>query len=201
MPKPRPTDSNHYRYIYDRPQKNSTPCTSRDRREAPHTPTLLTHSSTHIPHTQVDDTDASSSVLDFVLSEIYRAGDELHILHVIPVPMPEVMTGGFGAMDSVITVDPDPAVDLKHIADAKEMLRTRFTPTLVTKNVLYQTEIIHFPTDTQSIGEAICARAKNLNAFSIAMAKHARGKINTFFFGSTSRYVAEHATCPVIIVS
>ena len=115
--------------------------------------------------------------------------------------MPEVITGGFGAMDSVITVDPDPAVDLKHIADAKEMLRTRFTPTLVTKNVLYQTEIIHFPTDTQSIGEAICARAKNLNAFTIAMAKHARGNNNTFFFGSTSRYVAEHATCPVIIVS
>jgi len=169
--------------------------------ERPHTPTSLTHSFHALIPSQVDDTDASVSVLEFVLTEIYRAGDELHILHVIPVPMPEVITGGFGAMDSVITVDPDPAVDLKHIADAKEMLRTRFTPTLVTKNVLYQTEIIHFPTDTQSIGEAICARAKNLNAFSIAMAKHARGKINTFFFGSTSRYVAEHATCPVIIVS
>lgn len=158
-------------------------------------------------------------------------GDEIHLLHVIPLPMPEVVAGGFGAMDSVITVDPDPKEDLKHIADAKNMMRTLFTPTLASKvgieirahshslsrtrsrslsrtrasarssqDVPYQVEIIHYLTDSQSIGEAICTRAENLNAAVVAMAKHSRGKVSTFVFGSSSRYVTEHASCPVIIV-
>lgn len=37
---------------------------------------------------------------------------QIHLLHIIPVPMPEVV-GGFGAMDSIVTVDPDPKEDLK----------------------------------------------------------------------------------------
>ena len=115
--------------------------------------------------------------------------------------MPEVVAGGFGAMDSVITLEPDPKVDLKHIADAKEMMRHRFTPILASKGIPFQVEIIHFPTDTQSIGEAIVARAGNLNRPLIAMAKHNRGKVSTFIFGSTSRYVLDHAPCPTIIVT
>jgi hypothetical protein len=31
--------------------------------------------------------------------------------------MPEVI-GGMGAMDSIVTVDPDPQADLKHVSDA-----------------------------------------------------------------------------------
>lgn len=115
--------------------------------------------------------------------------------------MPEVVAGGFGAMDSVVTLEPDPKDDLKHIADAKQMMRTRFTPTLATKGVPFKVEIIHFLTDTQSIGEAITTRAESLGAFAIAMAKHNRGKVSSFIFGSTSRYVSEHASCPTIIVT
>jgi hypothetical protein len=36
--------------------------------------------------------------LDWVLTNIYRDEDEIHLLHIIPIPMPEVITGGFGAM-------------------------------------------------------------------------------------------------------
>ena len=68
------------------------------------------------------------------------------------------------------------------------------------QDVPYQVEIIHYLTDSQSIGEAICTRAENLNAAVVAMAKHSRGKVSTFVFGSSSRYVTEHASCPVIIV-
>ena len=138
---------------------------------------------------------------DWVIREMYKDGDEIHLIHVIPVPMPEVVAGGFGAMDTVVTLDPDPKEDLKHIADAKEMMRRRFTPTLASQSIPFQVEIIHFPTDTQSIGEAVVARAGNLTSCIIAMAKHNRGKVSTFIFGSTSRYVVDHAPCPTVIVT
>lgn len=149
----------------------------------------------------VDDSDAAENVVGWVLDNIYREGDELHLLHIIPIPMPEVITGGFGAMDSIVTVDPDPKEDLKHIADAKEMMKKRFVTTLASKDVRYQVEIIHFLTDTQSIGEAICKRADGLKATIVCMAKHNRGKISEFFLGSTSKYCTVHCPCPLIVVS
>jgi nucleotide-binding universal stress UspA family protein len=149
----------------------------------------------------VDDSEASEVVLNWVVDNIVKEGDEVHLLHVIPVPMPDVVAGGFGGMEySVITVDPDPKEDLKHIADAKDMMRRRFTTLLASKGIPYQVEIVHFLTDTQSVGEAICSRAEGLHAFAIAMAKHNRGKIASFFLGSTTRYVSEHAPCPLIVV-
>jgi nucleotide-binding universal stress UspA family protein len=43
---------------------------------------------------------------------------------------------------------------------------------------------VHFLTDNDSIGEAICKRAEALNAAAVVMAKHQRGAIAEFFLGS-----------------
>lgn len=43
---------------------------------------------------------------------------------------------------------------------------------------------MHFLTDNDSIGEAICKRAEALNAAAVVMAKHQRGAIAEFFLGS-----------------
>jgi hypothetical protein len=43
---------------------------------------------------------------------------------------------------------------------------------------------VHFLTDNDSIGEAICKRAEALNASAVVMAKHQRGAIAEFFLGS-----------------
>ncbi len=45
-------------------------------------------------------------------------------------------------------------------------------------------EIVHFLTDNDSIGEAVCKRAEALNAAAVVMAKHQRGAIAEFFLGS-----------------
>lgn len=138
-------------------------------------------------------------MLEWVIDNVYREGDEVHLLHVIPVPMPEVV-GGFGAMDSIITVDPDPQTDLKHIADAKEMMKTRFVTKVASKNVPYKVEIVHFLTDADSIGEAICKRAEKLNSAVVCMAKHQRGAISEFFLGSTTKYCTTHCKAPLVVL-
>ena len=143
---------------------------------------------------------AAENVLTWVLDNIYREGDEIHLLHVIPIPMPEVVSGGYGAMDSIVTVEPDPKVDLKHIADAKEMMKKRFVTKVVSKNIPYQVEIVHFLTDADSIGEAICKRAQTLDAGAVCMAKHNRGRVSEFFLGSTTKYCTTNCQSPLIVL-
>ena len=113
--------------------------------------------------------------------------------------MPEVI-GGFGAMDSIVTVEPDPQTDIKHIAEAKEMMKTRFVTKLASRSIPYAVEIVHFLTDADSIGEAICKRADALKASAVCMAKHQRGAISEFFLGSTTKYCTAHCKAPLVVL-
>jgi len=113
--------------------------------------------------------------------------------------MPEVI-GGYGAMDAIVTVEPDPQTDIKHIAEAKDMMKARFVTKLASRNIPYQVEIVHFLTDADSIGEAICKRAVALDAAAVCMAKHQRGKISEFFLGSTTKYCTTHCTKPLVVL-
>lgn len=47
---------------------------------------------------------------------------------------------------------------------------------------------MHFLTDNDSIGEAICKRGEALGAAAVIMAKHQRGAIAEFFLGSVTKY-------------
>ncbi|KAI3428123.1 hypothetical protein D9Q98_006506 [Chlorella vulgaris] len=147
----------------------------------------------------VDNSDSSDDVLEWVVSNLWKEGDEVHLLHIIPVPMPEVI-GGLGAMDSIVTVEPDPQLDVKHIAEAKEFMKRRFVTKLASRNIAYKVEIVHFLTDNDSIGEAICKRAEALNAAAVVMAKHQRGAIAEFFLGSVTKYATHHCKQPLIVL-
>lgn len=112
---------------------------------------------------------------------------QIHFLHVIPVPMPAVV-GGLGGLDTgLVTVNPDPQEDVKHIAEAKDFINRRFATKVATKNVPYKVEIVHFLTDNDSIGEAIVKRAEVLKAAVVIMAKHQRNALTEFFLGSVTK--------------
>lgn len=147
----------------------------------------------------VDNSDTSEEVLEWSINNVMKEGDEIHLLHIIPVPMPEVI-GGIGAMDSIVTVDPDPQTDLKHIAEAKEFMKRRFVTKLASRNIAYKVEIVHFLTDNDSIGEAICKRGEALGAAAVIMAKHQRGAIAEFFLGSVTKYCTHHCKQPLIVL-
>lgn len=152
---------------------------------------------------------------------------QIHLLHVVPVPLPEIV-GGLGGLDTgLVSVDPDPKEDIKHvgvqtrrgwwevwanlgwwrrqaysisiiaascllnahpqIAEAKEFIKRRFVTKLATRNIAYKVEIVHFLTDNDSIGEAICTRAEALKAATVVVAKHQRGVVAEFFMGSVTK--------------
>jgi nucleotide-binding universal stress UspA family protein len=91
------------------------------------------------------------------------------------------------AQDAVVTLDPDPAVDAAHVRAAKEMMRRRFVAKLAAADVPCAAEIVHFLTDADSIGEAVCRRAAALRPAAVCMAKHQRGRISEFFLGSATK--------------
>lgn len=64
----------------------------------------------------------------------------------------------------------------------------------------FQIDICRFPADADSIGAAVCARAEQLPATVVALAKRDRGVIEEMFTGSTAAYVVRHCTCPVAMV-
>lgn len=140
---------------------------------------------------------------------------QIHLLHVVPVPLPEIV-GGLGGLDTgLVSVDPDPKEDIMHvrcfdpaarpsrsssplhsshdllvhlqIAEAKEFIKRRFVTKLATRNIAYKVEIVHFLTDNDSIGEAICTRADALKAATVVLAKHQRGAVAEFFMGSVTK--------------
>lgn len=103
-------------------------------------------------------------------------------------------------MDAIVTVDPDPQVDIRHISHAKEMMKKRFVAKLAAKSIPYQVEIAHFLTDADSIGEAICKRAEALSAAVVLLAKHQKGALSEFFLGSSTKYCITHCKQPLVVL-
>ena len=130
-----------------------------------------------------------------------RPGDALRLLHVVPVPTPEVVGGvGVGGAGDFLVTPPDPRVDAARIDAAEKFIAKRFVPALDAAGVEYRAEILHFGTDAQSVGEVVAARAKTLDAAGVVLAKHNRGKLAEMFLGSTAKYLAKHCEKPVVIL-
>lgn len=164
--------------------------------DQPTVPSVMTKRNVLVP---VDDSVESENAVDWVLANFYRDGDEIHLFHVIATPMPEVI-GGLGAMEGVVTIDPDPQLDQKHVDNARELCQRRFVPKLTAAGAAYKVEIVRFLTDNDSIGEAVCKRASAINAVAIVMASHNKGVFKEFFLGSVSKYAASHAKTAVVVL-
>jgi nucleotide-binding universal stress UspA family protein len=151
----------------------------------------------------VDNSDDSLKACQWAIENMYRQGDEFHLLHVIPAPTPEVVGGfapGMGAADALLLTDPDPAVDKRNLEAAKKFIQEKFVPIVAQANIPYKVEIVRFNTDNDSIGEVLCARAVDLDATAVIMASHNKGRIKEFFLGSVTSYCTHHCKQPVLVL-
>lgn len=146
----------------------------------------------------VDDSDTSERACQWAIDNLYREGDVLHLFHVIPIPMPQVVGGGLTGEFTYIT--PDPHEDVSHIEDAKAMINARFVSKAVDAEVPYQIELVRYGTGTDAIGEAICKRAEIINAVTVVIASHNKGLMKEIFLGSVTNYVNHHCKQPVLVM-
>lgn len=148
----------------------------------------------------VDNSDASEKALDWAISNIYKEGDEVRLLNIVPMPTPMGMPLVLDMAFPAVPMEPDEAENLKHVAEAKKFIQQRFGPKLDTQSVPYKATIVHFLADNDSIGEAICKQAQNLNAAAVIMSKHQRGMLSDFFLGSVTKYCTQHCKSPLVVL-
>ncbi|PNH03550.1 hypothetical protein TSOC_010373 [Tetrabaena socialis] len=145
----------------------------------------------------VDESAASEKALDWAIENIYRAGDELHLFHVIPPGQYVVLSTDMGFEEVV----EDSEASQKRVEDhARNLLTEKFVPKLKAKDIAYQVELVRFATDNESIGAVICKRAEQLQAACVVMAKHNKGAIKEFFVGSVCNYCTHHCKQPVMVM-
>jgi structural maintenance of chromosome 2 len=145
----------------------------------------------------VDESPASSQVFEWALKNVYRAGDTVHILHVIAPSRRLVVTPDMG-LEGIIEDDEETRRKVEE--HAQEFIKERFETKLTELKIPYQVEIVRGCVDNDSIGALLCRRAEQLNAAVLLMAKHNRGAVKEFFIGSVSNYALHHCKQPVLVL-
>ena len=135
----------------------------------------------------------SELALHWAIENLYRSGDILHLLHVIPEPkMVHIWAG--------IYIPPDEDAELVEIEDTKEFVKHRFLQTLITAKVPFQLHIILGPTDSEAVAKVISKKVEDLKAETVVMAKHSKGKLKEYWLGSVTKELIKRVKIPVAVV-
>jgi structural maintenance of chromosome 2 len=145
----------------------------------------------------IDESSGSGHVFDWGLKNFYRAGDTLHLLHVIAPARRLVVTPDMG-LEGVLEDDEETRRKVEE--HAQNFIKERFETKLAELKIPYQVEIVRGCVDNDSIGALLCRRAEQLNAGVVLMGKHNRGAVKEFFIGSVSNYALHHCKQPVLVL-
>jgi nucleotide-binding universal stress UspA family protein len=147
----------------------------------------------------VDDSDASEEAVKWTLANIYKDGDDLHMIHVIPRFQ---LIGGVPPADFVAHHDPKVYEELIKKSEAfiaRRVLTHVDQMTTASTSLPPVIHIIKFETDSDSIGTVLCRKAEELNAAVLVVARHDKSKLSQFFLGSVSQFCVEHCKRPVVV--
>eukprot|EP00884_Botryococcus_braunii_P008824 jgi/Botrbrau1/17943/Bobra.50_1s0038.1 len=143
----------------------------------------------------VDDNEASEHAVSWVLDNLYRPGDELHLVNVVLV---------FG-----VTHFPDPhkvdALTCLHLEDGKEKTRVedfmnkRFKPVLDARGINYSLDVIRNVLETEGVAPTILRTARRLNAPAIVVGKYHKG-LERLLHGSLASQLIRHSEVPVLVM-
>ncbi|KAK9917547.1 hypothetical protein WJX75_005646 [Coccomyxa subellipsoidea] len=136
----------------------------------------------------VDDAEDCERALQWCLDNVYRKGDTIHLLHVVP----HAHNSSFSHLDE--------HQDEMLAEQARGFIEDRFLRSLEASRVPYHVCIVRGETDTESVGQLICQKADELRASLVAMAAHNKGRLVRFIVGSTTRYCIRHSHVTVLVM-
>lgn len=94
---------------------------------------------------------------------------------------------------------PDPASTEELIREAEKVLVARALCYLDGLDPCPVVHLVKNEMDTDSIGQAICAKALELEASLVVLAKRSKSKLQQLFLGSVSSYCVGHCALPVLV--
>ncbi|DBA70403.1 TPA: hypothetical protein ACH3X2_011817 [Trebouxia sp. C0005] len=139
----------------------------------------------------------SEDALQWTLANMYRSGDVLHFLHVIPRQEPAT-TYGAPPVDFLPQQNPK---SVQRLAEqGLSFIKERLLPMLGDIQPDPVVHIVKSDTDTDSIGNVVCQRAEALAAVAVVMAGHSKSRVGDFFMGSVTNFCTHHCKKPVLVV-
>ena len=145
----------------------------------------------------VDDSDDSERAVKFVLDNIYRSGDEVHLCVVVAGSHSILAPGADGVP---ISVEDDEATKEAATRAAADFMSRRFEPLMKAAQARHAFEVVRFLADAASVGDAVSRRAAELGATLVAIAGPKKGKIAKWLLGSVSVEVVARSSVPVLLV-
>eukprot|EP00775_Hariotina_reticulata_P010737 gene10737-10893_t len=170
---------------------------------APQRPKLMGKGAARHLVVAVDDSEEGEAAVAWVIMNLWRKGDLLHVLHVVPALPPYV--GASLAPDGMIYSN----LPLLQMQEAqveedfwRDLLLKRLEPLFATNNIDYQLDVItDYGSDPlQGVAAAVVATAEQLKAAALVVCGHSKGTLAEWLLGSVSDYAAHHATVPVVVL-
>lgn len=149
----------------------------------------------------MDESEDAVRTFAWALDHIYRPGDTLHLLHVVPAPARESAPPS-GAIGYIPPPPPTAAADLEAAASAflEERLYPEATARGLDPAAVVRPALVHEPA-TESLATTIVRHAESqLKASCIVMVSHHKARLTEALWGSVSKAVASKARIPVTLV-
>lgn len=141
-----------------------------------------------------DDLPESERALLWAITNLYRPGDVVHLLHVVPEPSTTHSWTG-------VYVPPDEAaVEESEIQEAKAMFKNRFLLTLLQHEVPFRLHIVVASVDKNTVARAISDEAHAINAAAIVIGSQLKSKLQEMWGGSVAASAVAKVRRPVILV-
>lgn len=153
----------------------------------------------------VDKKPGSVAAVQWVLANVARQGDTVHLMHV--VNNPRTPSTAVDATSSGMQWSPPPEMPqltkewTQRMEDAgRSLLMDAFVPLVQGAGLSYEVDIVtqRGATSAAGIGEVICGRAGELKAEMMFIASHGTGVLADF--GSVAQFCAKHAPVPVMLL-
>eukprot|EP01025_Chloroclados_australasicus_P060065 TRINITY_DN7664_c1_g1_i10.p1 TRINITY_DN7664_c1_g1~~TRINITY_DN7664_c1_g1_i10.p1 ORF type:complete len:173 (-),score=25.56 TRINITY_DN7664_c1_g1_i10:292-810(-) len=148
----------------------------------------------------VDDSDDTIRATKWMLENIFREGDVVNFVHVVPSASgSEAWTPGWAGVYEAPYLLASNQEELTE--KGLHLVNEKFVPLVQAANCAFRVHILHHGTDPSGIADAITEKATDLNAHAIILAHHKASIIKTWFLGSVClEIVNRNISTPLVIV-
>lgn len=150
----------------------------------------------------VDDSDDCARSIEWVIHNLYKQGDTVYLLHVIPLSPPMDVMGGLGGVDGLITLSTPratPEEEQEQVAAAERFMDSKFVHLLKKAGIPSQLEVER-QQEAEMIGDTIARFAAKVEAAALVMASHKKSKLQELLLGSVSKHAANRSNTATIVL-
>jgi nucleotide-binding universal stress UspA family protein len=131
----------------------------------------------------------------WTLTNLYRPGDSLHLLHVVPDAASQPAASG-----SLFYPPNDPLDEADALThQAEEFIAAEFVA-LAARRGVEVTVILLKDSRHKHVGRAVCRKAEELGAAPLVLATHHKSYWAEMLLGSVSKFCAANCKQPVLLV-